>query len=160
MSEEARQNESPAERASARVVVCEWTGSWATALRREGIAAPVETRTLAEAWKLLGRWPASFLVLELSDRTLEGLLVRLPRMARDYSLARAAVVAGRPWQSYEWLAREAGAVHFLVSPRRLRPLVELIGRHLAQSPAEELTLREQIWARLPWGTTRVDSRSA
>jgi transcriptional regulator with GAF, ATPase, and Fis domain len=52
----------------ARLIVCERTGRWAVALRRELAEAGVrvwETRTLADCWTELAESPASFLVLEL-----------------------------------------------------------------------------------------------
>ena len=62
-----------------------------------------------------------------------------------------AVVADRQWADYEWLMREAGAVHFVCSPRRVGPLAQLACRHLAQVPPPQQSLTERIWAALPWG---------
>ena len=120
----------------ARLIVCERTGHWAVALRRELAEAGVrvwETRTLADCWSELAKSPASFLVLELGDN-LAGLLGRMARQPREYPAARLAVVADRSLADYESLMREAGAVHFLSSPRQTGPLARLAGRHLAQVP--------------------------
>jgi len=95
--------------------------------------------------------PAGFLVLELTAKNASWLvdsLVELPRQWRD---ARAAVVAERSLAEWEWLVREAGAVHFLTSPRRLAPLIDLACRHLAAAPMPRQTLSERIWTSLPWG---------
>jgi hypothetical protein len=51
---------------------------------------------------------------------------------------------------YEWLVREAGAVHFLVSPRLLPSLVRIVVRHVASAPLPVQSLVERIWATLPW----------
>lgn len=137
----------------ARLIVYERTGAWALALRRE---LPPEirtgpTRSLAETWEALRRAPASFLVLELAPRQAEALLGRLLRLEREYPLARAAIVADRALADYEWLMRQAGAVHFTCSPRRLGGLAGVVGRHLAAVAPPDRGALAEIWAGLPWG---------
>lgn len=137
----------------ARLVVCEWTGSWAVALRRE-LPAKFRlwpTRSLAEAWDVLAAAPASFLVLELSLTHAEALVGRLLRLEHDWPLARAAVVAQRSLGEYEWLMRQAGAVHFACSPRRLAGLADVACRHLAAAPQPDRDPLAKIRASLPWG---------
>jgi hypothetical protein len=139
--------------AAARLIVCERTGHWAVALRRELADAGVrvyETRSIPDCWNMLAESPGSFLVVELTAANVEGLLHRLARRERDFPLARVAVVVDRALADHEWLLREAGAVHFTCSPRRLRPLAELACRHLAQVPAPQQSLAERVWAGLPW----------
>jgi hypothetical protein len=138
---------------AARLIVYERTGSWALALGRE-LPAGLRVRparSLAETWDALAQAPASFLVLELSPRMAEPLLGRLLRLDREYPLARAAVVADRRLAGYEWLVRQAGAVHFACSGRCLAPLARVARRHLAAAPQPDRGLRERIWAGLPWG---------
>jgi len=138
---------------TARLVVCERTGRWAVALRRELAGAGVrlrEARNLADCWEGLAASPASFLVIELRASTLEELLRFTARLQQDFPIARLAVVADRRLAAYEWLMREAGAVHFTCSPRQLGPLARLACRHLAQVPTPPQTLTERIWASLPW----------
>jgi hypothetical protein len=138
---------------AARLSVCERTGRWAVALRRELAGAGVrvsETRSLADCWERLAEAPASFLVVELSAVTVDELLFRTARLQRDFPVARLAAVADRRLADYQWLMREAGAVHFTCSPRGLGPLARLACRHLAQVPAPQQTLSERIWATLPW----------
>ncbi|MGA2621664.1 MAG: hypothetical protein ABSF26_29030 [Thermoguttaceae bacterium] len=137
-----------------RLIVCEQTARWSLVLRRELTLAGVrvwETRSLAEAWESLARTPAAVLVVEISRVNLAGLLERMAWFSRDFPLARLAVVAPRALAGCEWLLREAGAVHFVTSPRRLGPLAELAIRHLATLPPPQQTLVERIWAGLPWG---------
>lgn len=137
----------------ARLIVCERSGSWALALRRELTAGfrIRPTRSLAETWETLEQAPASFLVLELTAGLAEALLARLLRLDREYPLARAAVVADRGLSAYEWLLRQAGAVHFACSPRRLAPLAAVARRHLAAAPQPDRDAVERIWSGLPWG---------
>ncbi len=140
--------------AGARLIVCEQRGRWAAWLRRELVPVGVgltETRLLADCWEVLDRLPASFLVLELSRANAGELLRRLEWLSRDYPAAQAAVVADRSLIACQWLVREAGAVHFLCSPRRVRLLAETACRHLAQAPAPPQDLADRIWSSLPWG---------
>lgn len=140
----------------ARLIVCERTGRWAVALRRELAASGVrvwETRTLDDCFAELAASPASFVVLELGGDVAE-LLNCLVRLSREFPAARQAVVADRPLAGYEWLMREAGAVHFVCSPRRVGPLAQLACRRLAQVPPLQQSFTERIWANLPWGENR------
>ncbi|MGA2065285.1 MAG: hypothetical protein ABSG86_09955 [Thermoguttaceae bacterium] len=137
-----------------RLIVCERSGQWAAALRRELADAGLrvwETRSLADAWEALAATPAAFLVLELLGANAEPLLGRMAWLGRDFPRSRAAVVASRRLAAYESLAREAGAVHFACSLRHLAPLARMIVRHLAELPPPQQTLLERIWASLPWG---------
>jgi hypothetical protein len=136
----------------ARLIVCERTGRWAVALRRELAEAGIrvwETRTLADCWTELAESPVSLVVLELGGDTT-GLLGRMARQGREFPQARLAVVADRSLAEYEWLMREAGAVHFACSPRQVGTLAQLACRHLAQVPPPQQSLTERIWASLPW----------
>lgn len=100
---------------------------------------------------LLAEAPGSFIVFELTPKNGAWLIDVLVELHRCWPGARAAVVADRSLTEWEWLVREAGAVHFLTSPRKLAPLVEVACRHLAAAPAPRQTLPERIWAGLPWG---------
>jgi len=140
----------------ARLLVCERTGRWAVTLRRELAEVGVrvwETRTLDYCWRELAASPASFVIVELAG-DIGTLLRRLARLGGEYPAARAAVVADRPLAQCEWLLREAGAVHFLCSPRQAGPLAQLACRHLAQVPPPPQSLTERIWATLPWDDRR------
>lgn len=139
---------------AARLIVCERSGPWAVALRAELAGASVrlaETRSLADAWQAMAATPAAFLIVEATAANLDSLLRRMAWFSRDFPLARVAVVAARRLAKFEWLMREAGAVHFVCSPRRLAPLAELVIRHMAGVPMPRQTLGERIWASLPWG---------
>jgi hypothetical protein len=137
---------------AAKLIVCERSGRWAVALRREVAEAGVrvwETRTLADCRDELLANPASFAVIELGANPA-GLLRLLASQPRDFPLARLAVAADRSRAGYEWLMREAGAVHFLCSPREVAVLARLACRHLAEVPPPQQSLADRIWASLPW----------
>ena len=138
---------------TARLIVCERSGRWAVALRRElpeGADFVQETRSLRECFEALGDFPASFAVIELTAAGVDELLGRMARSQRDFPLARIALVAPRAMAAYEWLFREAGAVHFTCSPRQLCPLAKAACRQLAGAPAREQGIAERLWASLPW----------
>jgi hypothetical protein len=142
-----------AQGAAARLLICEPSGRWAVALRRELADAGVrvwETRTLAGCGEEIGRSPASFVILQMSD-DVEGLLRFMTRLSREFPAVRLAVVADRSRQGYEWLMREAGAVDFVISPRQASRLARLACRHLAEVQPPQQSLTERIWAGLPWG---------
>jgi hypothetical protein len=138
------------ESSAAKLIVCERTGRWAVALRRELAGVRVwETRSLADCRDELVENPASFAIVELGPN-LRGLLHFLASQPRRFPGARLAVVADRTQADYEWLMREAGAVHFLCSPRQVVLLVRLACRHLAQVPPPQQSLADRIWSSLPW----------
>lgn len=139
---------------SARLIVCEASGSWSIGLRGELAETGVrvwECRRLPEAWEALAQTPAAFLIADAAPENIEDLLRRMAWFSRDFPHARIAVVAQRCMTRFEWLLREAGAVHFLTSPRRLAPLAGLVLRHLANVPPPSQTMVEHVWASLPWG---------
>jgi hypothetical protein len=140
---------------TARLIVCEKTSFWANALRRETDLAVHETRSLAACWRELSDWPNSLLVLELTGGNGELLISRLRDLNREFAGAVAVIVAERRWRGYEWIVREAGAVHFTVSPRCMGPVARLARRHLAAAPEKEMSPVQKIWASLPWSERTV-----
>jgi DNA-binding NtrC family response regulator len=140
--------------AAACLVVCERDGSWSAGLRGELADAGArvwECRSLAETWDALAQTPAAFVVVEALRENLDDLVRRMAWFTRDFPPARMAVVAARSMARFEWLLREAGAVDFLTTPRRLPRLACMVVRHLANVPPPPQTLVERIWASLPWG---------
>jgi hypothetical protein len=140
------------ESSNAKLIVCERTGRWAVALRRELTETGVrvwETRTLADCRDELVENPASFVVVELGAN-VERVLRLLASQQRRFPAARVAVVAERSQADYDSLLREAGAVHVVCSPRHVGLLARLACRHLAEAPAPQQSLAERIWTGLPW----------
>ena len=143
--------------AVARLIVCERDGRWAVTLRRELAGAGVrvwETRTLEDCRRELIASPTSFVVLQMARDAIETLRF-VALQTREFPTARLAVAAKRSQAAFEWPIREAGAVHFLCSPRQVGLLARMACRHLAQVPPPQRSLTERIWASLPW-----DARSA
>jgi len=142
----------PRKSAAARIITSEPSGRWAVALRRElgGEATVEEARSVAECWQRLADAPASMVVVEVTTGNVEALLARLAQRQREFPRSRVAVVAERRLAGYEWLLREAGAVMFVTSPRRLAPLAAAARRHLEAQPEPAVGTAERIWAGLPW----------
>ena len=137
-----------------RLVVCERTGRWAVALRRElaGVGLRVwETRSMVDCGTLLVESPASFVVLELSVSKIEETLDFIRHWQAEFPLFRFAMVADRDLATYKWLMLEAGAVDCICSVRKIGALAQTACRHLAQVPPLPQSLTERIWANLPWG---------
>ncbi|MDE0736491.1 MAG: hypothetical protein OSB47_11755 [Pirellulaceae bacterium] len=105
---------------------------------------------MRQAWEALQQSPASFLGLELTGDNFESVACSLKELSRDYPRARAVVLTSRPFQHYEWILREAGAVDFLASPRRLRLLAAMANRHIGQIQPDSTIADQTIWQRLPW----------
>ena len=134
------------------VIVCERRGIWAAGLRRHlpREIRVYETRTLADCRRELAARPASLVAVELLGNNVTGTLDLLADVARTFPLARGVAVAQRGWESYEWLLREAGALHFTTSPRQCDVLARLAVRHAARTVTPRTTLVAQIWDSLPW----------
>jgi hypothetical protein len=139
--------------AAARLIVCERAGAWAVELRRELDDTGVrvwETRNLDDCWAMLAETPGAMLIVELTEPGLTRLLPRMTALPRQFPMARIAIVAPRELRGYEPLMREAGAVHFVVSPRQTAALAQLALRHLASVPLPLRSMAERIWDGLPW----------
>ena len=137
----------------ARVIVCEKTGRWATALRRV-LRGPrpcvTETRSLAGCWRELDQAPTSLVALEFAPEHRETILRRLLDLRSRYRWAQAIVLAERGFEPFQWALREAGAVDVLFSPRSLAATARLIQRHVHCVPPAEIDFREAVWCRLPF----------
>jgi len=145
---------------SGRLILCEQSGLWATAMHR----AYPEVRKYwlrffrwRPAWEAFRSRPTSFLAVELWPENFSEILDGLRWMDCFAPEGRLAILADRRLAEWEWMFRQAGAVHFISSPRAVALLVQMTIRHLKRSawhlkrPAEApASLAERIWRRLPW----------
>jgi hypothetical protein len=144
-----------------RIIVYERCGQWAIAMRRDLQGAGVdivETRSLGHCRQALSAAPGSFLVAEMTPSNVESVFRLAASLTREFPLARLAVVTSPGLAPYEWLLREAGAVHCVSSPRHIAPLAQIALRHLASLPPPQQTLVERIWSSLPWGDGRGEGK--
>ena len=140
----------------ARLLVCEQSGAWSAALRRQmrGIEVSLhESRGPKQCLEQLHRAPASLVALELTQERLGDVLEFLTALERDFPLAAAVVLARRGLEACEEIVREAGAICFVASPRRLPAVMATVRRHFERYPARYDAGAEAIWATLPWGPT-------
>lgn len=138
-------------------IFCEPRGDWAVACRRALAAIPdadqirlIETRNLADCREEILNSPGAFVTIELTAACCDDALALMMELSRWRPQVAFAVTAPRTWRNYEALVRELGALHFVVSPRQVRPLAEIAARHLARESESDETLQERTLARLPW----------
>ena len=137
----------------ARLILWEHTTCWAAALRQATSDQPirlVETRTWGESLGHLGEASRSVVALELAPQRAEQVLAALEELDRRFPHAVPIVLASRGMKAYGPLMREAGAMLFAVSPRRLDIVARLVRRHLDRMPEQTDDLRDAVWARMPW----------
>jgi hypothetical protein len=143
---------------TARLIVCERTGQWAAAFRRElamprGAASVVplhESRGLADCASLLEHWPGSLAAVEVTKDYFAAALDWTADMVARYPAARIVILSRLEVVAAEWVLREAGAVHIVRSPRHVKSVTQLAVKQLAQAPRVEQSYVEAIMASLPW----------
>lgn len=138
---------------TARLIVCEKSGRWAAALRRQAGERElpiVEARSSEQAVRELETFPASLVAVEMIAASAAEAASRWSATAQRFPAARWIALLDEALANHELLFREAGALHIVVSPRDLSATVRLIRRHLARAPQSEMSLEESILARLPW----------
>jgi hypothetical protein len=120
------------------LIVMERSGDWAAALRLwlEPLDVRLfETRMMEECWHRLVEQPTALAALELTADNVRPMLALLLRLEDELPEVRAIVVAERQLAAYGDLVREAGAIHFVVSPRSLGDVAELVRRRIGQLAA-------------------------
>jgi DNA-binding NarL/FixJ family response regulator len=141
-----------------QLIFCETTGNWAAWLKGQvpGEVKSVETRRLDELWQQLDQHGGAIVALELTATRLETSLAAFWRLHRQYPRAVVVALAERSLSALEPVVREAGAAHFIASPRKLNELVELARYRSAaasfrdRSDDEEVPIEDRVFASLPW----------
>jgi len=137
----------------ARLYTCERSNDIAAGLRRIlGAAGPrvYELRSVAVVCEELAARPASVIVWQVRRSSLDELTEALHQQRRDYAASIGIVVGQRQMARYEWLLREAGAVHAVFAMRHLDQVVRIALRHLAMVPMPPGTWQDRIEQQLPW----------
>ncbi len=138
--------------ATACLILCESSGRWGGSLRRV-LRGRVPLRAAAGlaglgAW--LGHFPASFAIVEVTAANAEALFDRLLAAEREYPHAAVAAAGCEELAVLEGAFREAGAVGWIDSPRRIDPWVEAAVGHVVRAPRREREWQERVWEGLPW----------
>ncbi len=134
------------------MIVFERTGAWAAALRRVlgGAIELRSTRSLAECRRELADARQSLVAVELTADSAPQVAEFIVWANEQMAPAQVVVLAPRELTGYaDWL-REAGAIHFIASPRRLGELERIVERRRARYPSRGQSLQAEIWERLPW----------
>jgi hypothetical protein len=139
----------------APLIVLERDGHWAAAMRREiddPAIRPVEARSWDECWQRLAERPSALIVAELMEANIDSCLAALNHIDRRFPRAALVIVADRKLDPYRTLLREAGALHFITSPRRLGEVNEMMRRrgHLSDPATSTSKRLDEIIAELPW----------
>jgi hypothetical protein len=115
-------------------------------------ARVIEIRSWEECWERLARCPTALIAAELTDAGAEQMLAALSRLDRGFPQAALVALADRRLAGYRDLIREAGAVHFIISPRRLNEVCEILRRRTKCFPGAEAidSPTERIRENLPW----------
>jgi ActR/RegA family two-component response regulator len=110
----------------------------------------VETRSPEECCLALATVRLAIVAVELDRAHCDQALALVHTIWERFPKTVIVVLAGSESADYEWLARELGAAHFVISPSRLDDFVILARRHWESWATPELGTAEQIWATLPW----------
>jgi hypothetical protein len=115
-----------------QLLIYETSGQWAAVLRRELPAGVTisEIRSFEELWGQLAA-TEPVVALELTTAKFEATLAAIGRLSLAYPAALTLVVANRGLAEWRELVIEAGAAHFIASPRQIGEIVNIIKRHLA-----------------------------
>ncbi|HEV3415982.1 MAG TPA: hypothetical protein VG056_04195 [Pirellulales bacterium] len=138
-----------------QLIVLERDGHWAAALHLELDSTRIrlfEIRSWAECWERLAQCPTALVAAELTGEGAGQMLSALSRLDREFPKAALVALADRRLAGYRDLIREAGAVHFIISPRRLGEVSELLRRRAERFPAAEAADNptDKIRENLPW----------
>jgi DNA-binding NarL/FixJ family response regulator len=140
------------------LIVLERDGNWAAAVRREfddAIFPIVEARSWDETWKVVDKMPAALVAAELSAADPERMLAVLSRIERRHPQAAVVVLADRRFAPYRDLLLEAGALHFITSPRRLHEIRGIVKRRAARFGITARDRLDEIRTNLPWSELRA-----
>lgn len=141
------------------LIVLERSGNWATALRsrfNESEVRVFETRTASDCRQRLLQHPRAIAALELTAANARPLLSTLLALHSELPGVCSIIMAERRMAGYESLFREAGAIHFVVSPRSLGDVGQIVRRFAAldassaSAPSDRDDPRPAIVANLPW----------
>jgi hypothetical protein len=137
------------------LIVLELDGHWAAALRRaigEPAVRLVEVRSWDECWRRLQEHPSALVGVELTDANIDAVVAALGRIDRQFPQAAPLIFAERKLARYRGALCEAGALHFVTSPRELGGVNEILCRrsHFSETVAGASNRLDEIVAELPW----------
>jgi hypothetical protein len=134
------------------LVVCERTDKWVAAWRRElGTAAvAAETRTVEDAAAALRERPHGAVALEIEVAQLPQMVAQVAHWQRKFPHIYVVAQLTSDMRVWTGLLREAGAALVLTSTREVPAAAQQLQQHFARAPRPALSLREELWQKLPW----------
>ncbi|MEX2113213.1 MAG: hypothetical protein WD845_08515 [Pirellulales bacterium] len=134
------------------VILWERTGIWATAMLRSLPCEVrlVQTRGRAECIRQLALAPTSLAALELTPANLANVIAMTRDITAMHPWAAVVVLAEPELAACEPVVREAGALHFFVSPREFDGWRQTVLNHFGRIPLRTGEFAESVWESLPW----------
>jgi len=134
------------------LIVFERSGWWAARLRGllDGHVAMFQVRSAGELRETLRSQCAAMILSELDGWSQQAIPDLLVDLSRRWPAAPIVLVARRGFESSHLQLCEIGAAHVAFEPRDVSQLADLARRHFEQLAEPDLTLIEQICAKLPW----------
>lgn len=136
-----------------RLIVCEKTNRWATALRTALGRSPLqvaESRSLAGCESALAEAPESLVAVEVTPANLDQAVDFVVHTGRRFPRALVVALLAEEAESAERLMQEAGAVDVIGSVLDVPRIARLARRHYAAAPPPELDFHELVRQRMPW----------
>jgi hypothetical protein len=142
-----------------RLIVCEKTSHWATALRLALSNSParakqqprvIETRSLAGSETVLTESPASLVALEVTTANVENVVRFIIRSKERFPAAAPVALLAVDAAGVELLVREAGAIDAIRTVLDAQRLARLALRQCMLAPQPEIGLHELVAERMPW----------
>lgn len=145
---------------STRLILYEKSGEWANRLRRirpQMAKWIIETRSLNQLAGALQHHPSSFVQVDLSHsnlgKTIQGfaeIRERYPKSLWVAAIPRASEHS-KAANRCESILQEFGFACSIRSPRDVSSLSRWWSRHCKLHPPREVTFRELVFDKLPWG---------
>ncbi len=132
---------------SARFILCERTGKWAVAFRRQVRDKRLriyETRSLDQCWDELSQAPWSIVGVEVTVANMSQVAIWLEQLRHERPRARAVLLGQRGLEPAEWLLRQAAAAHVVYSPRDLQPVLDMVDRHLSRESQSSRDVEQSV----------------
>jgi DNA-binding NtrC family response regulator len=136
-----------------RLIVCEKTNRWATALRTALGRSPLqvaETRSLAGCEAALAEAPDSLVAVEVTPANLDQAVDFIEHTGHRFPRVLVVALLAEDAASAERLMQEAGAVDAISSVLDVPRIARLARRHHAAAPPPEIGFDDVARQRLPW----------
>ena len=146
--------------ANARIIVSELSGRWSFALRTVLVDSGIrltEVAGLASAFQTFDNDPRALLAFEATEAVAEQGLRLLQLSRRRNPGCGVIVLLDGSLATSVPLWQESGAIAVVESPRHLRPVARLIQRYFDTREGPSLTFREEVWQRMPWRESELES---